>query len=87
MNKAELVARVARDTGLTKADVLRVLDGVLEQVVALAPEGGAGEARGLRDLPRDPPQGRGPRTTPRRASRCGSRPALAALRRRQGPES
>ena len=32
MNKAELVARVARDTGLTKADVLRVLDGVLEQV-------------------------------------------------------
>lgn len=32
MNKAELVARVARDTGLTKADVLRVLDGVLAQV-------------------------------------------------------
>jgi len=32
VNKAELVARVARDTGLTKADVLRVLDGVLEQV-------------------------------------------------------
>ncbi len=32
MNKAELVARVARDTGLTKADVLRVLDGVLELV-------------------------------------------------------
>jgi len=32
VNKAELVARVARDTGLTKADVLRVLDGVLDQV-------------------------------------------------------
>jgi DNA-binding protein HU-beta len=32
MNKAELVARVARDTGLTKADVLRVLDGVLDNV-------------------------------------------------------
>ena len=32
MNKAELVARVARDTGLTKADVLRALDGILEQV-------------------------------------------------------
>ena len=32
MNKAELVARVARETGLTKADVLRVLDGVLDQV-------------------------------------------------------
>ncbi|HSD65314.1 MAG TPA: HU family DNA-binding protein [Vicinamibacteria bacterium] len=33
MNKAELVARVARDVGLTKADVQRVLDGILEQVV------------------------------------------------------
>ena len=33
MNKAQLVARVARDTGLTRADVLRVLDGVLETVV------------------------------------------------------
>jgi nucleoid DNA-binding protein len=32
LNKAELVARVARDTGLTRADVLRVLDGVLETV-------------------------------------------------------
>ena len=32
MNKAELVARVARDTGLTKADVLRVLDAALDQV-------------------------------------------------------
>jgi DNA-binding protein HU-beta len=32
LNKAELVARVARDTGLTKADVLRALDGVLDQV-------------------------------------------------------
>jgi nucleoid DNA-binding protein len=32
VNKAELVARVARDTGLTKADVLRALDGVLDQV-------------------------------------------------------
>jgi nucleoid DNA-binding protein len=32
LNKAQLVARVARDTGLIKADVLRVLDGVLEQV-------------------------------------------------------
>jgi DNA-binding protein HU-beta len=32
VNKAELVARVARDTGLTKAAVLRALDGVLDQV-------------------------------------------------------
>lgn len=32
MNKAELVARVARDTGRTKTDVLRVLDAVLDQV-------------------------------------------------------
>ncbi len=32
MNKAELVARVARDIGLTKADVQRVLDGVLDVI-------------------------------------------------------
>lgn len=32
MNKAELVSRVSRDTGLTKADVLRVLDAVLDTV-------------------------------------------------------
>ncbi len=32
MNKAELVVRVARETGLTKADVLRVLDAVLDGV-------------------------------------------------------
>jgi len=32
LNKAELVARVARDTGLTKADVRRALDGVLDQI-------------------------------------------------------
>ena len=32
MNKAQLVARVARDKGLTKADVLRALDGFLDQV-------------------------------------------------------
>jgi DNA-binding protein HU-beta len=32
VNKAELVARIARETGLTKADVLRVLDAVLDNV-------------------------------------------------------
>jgi DNA-binding protein HU-beta len=32
LNKADLVKRVARDTGLTKADVLRVLDTVLVHV-------------------------------------------------------
>lgn len=32
MNKAELVTRVARETGLTKADVLRVLDAVLDTI-------------------------------------------------------
>ena len=32
MNKADLVKRVARDTGLTKADVLRVLDAALSHV-------------------------------------------------------
>ncbi len=32
MNKAELVARVARDSGLTKADALRALDALLDNV-------------------------------------------------------
>ncbi len=32
MNKAELVARVARETGFTKADVLRMLDATLDAV-------------------------------------------------------
>lgn len=32
MNKAKVVARVARDTGLTKAEVSRVLDAFLEAV-------------------------------------------------------
>ena len=40
MNKAELVARVARDTGLTKADVLRVLDGVLDAIARSLRQGG-----------------------------------------------
>jgi DNA-binding protein HU-beta len=33
MNKAQIVARVARETGLTQADVLRVLDALLDTVV------------------------------------------------------
>ncbi len=32
MNKADLIARVARETGITKADVERVLDAVLDAV-------------------------------------------------------
>ena len=32
MNRAEVVARVARDSGLTKADVDRVLGALIEQV-------------------------------------------------------
>lgn len=32
MNKADLVTRIARDTGLTKADVLRVVDALVAQV-------------------------------------------------------
>ena len=32
MNKAELIERVARDTGLTKADALRVIDALLDNV-------------------------------------------------------
>jgi DNA-binding protein HU-beta len=32
VNKAQIVARVARDTGLTRADVLRTLDAVLDTI-------------------------------------------------------
>lgn len=32
MNKAQLVARMARDAGLTKADALRALDAFLDTV-------------------------------------------------------
>jgi DNA-binding protein HU-beta len=32
LNKAQLVARIARDTGLTKSDVLRVVDALLGSV-------------------------------------------------------
>ena len=32
MNKAELIERVARDTGLTKADSLRAIDALLDNV-------------------------------------------------------
>jgi DNA-binding protein HU-beta len=39
MNKAELVARVAKDTGLTKADSLRALDAVLDNVARTLKKG------------------------------------------------
>ena len=32
MNKAELIAGIAEDTGVTRADVLKVLDGFIEEV-------------------------------------------------------
>jgi DNA-binding protein HU-beta len=32
MNKAELIVRVARDAGLTKADATRAIDALLENV-------------------------------------------------------
>jgi DNA-binding protein HU-beta len=32
MNKAELIERVARDTGLTKADSLRAIDALIDNV-------------------------------------------------------
>jgi DNA-binding protein HU-beta len=40
VNKAQLVERVARETGLTKADTLRVLDGILAQVSRALKKGG-----------------------------------------------
>ena len=39
VNKAELVSRVARETGLTKADVLRVLDSILDHVARALKKG------------------------------------------------
>jgi DNA-binding protein HU-beta len=41
MNKAELVRRVARDTGLTRADALRVIDATLAQVTRALRRGDA----------------------------------------------
>lgn len=32
MNKAELIARIAKDTGLTKADANRVVDALVDNV-------------------------------------------------------
>ena len=32
MNKAELIAGIAEETGLTRSDVLKVLDGFIEEV-------------------------------------------------------
>ena len=32
MNKAEIIARVSRDSGLTKADALRAIDAFLDNV-------------------------------------------------------
>jgi len=32
MNKAELIAGIAEETGLTRSDVLKVLDGFVEEV-------------------------------------------------------
>jgi DNA-binding protein HU-beta len=40
LNKADLVTRVARDTGLTKADVLRVLDSIVDVISRSLRKGG-----------------------------------------------
>jgi DNA-binding protein HU-beta len=40
MNKAELTARIARDTGLTKADTNRVLDALTLHVTKTLKRGG-----------------------------------------------
>jgi DNA-binding protein HU-beta len=41
LNKAELVARVARDTGLTRRDVLRVVDAALDAIARSLKKGEA----------------------------------------------
>ncbi len=39
MNKAELIARIARDSGLTKADALRAVDALLDNVTKALKKG------------------------------------------------
>ena len=39
MNKAELIARIARDTGLTKADATRVVDALIDNVTRALKKG------------------------------------------------
>lgn len=39
MNKAQLVARIAKDSGLTKADALRSLDALLENITKALKKG------------------------------------------------
>jgi DNA-binding protein HU-beta len=39
MNKAELIARISRDTGLTKADATRVVDALLDNVTKALKKG------------------------------------------------
>ena len=86
VNKAELVARVARDTGLTKADVLRVLDAVLDQVARSLRKG---EPVKLVDfgtfLVSAPEAARRPQPAHGPGDE-GPGAALAALRGRQAPE-
>jgi DNA-binding protein HU-beta len=65
MNKAEIVARMARDTGLTKADTNRVLDAFIAQVGRALKKGGKVTLVGFGTftvLRRRPRGGRNPRT-------------------------
>jgi len=39
MNKAELVTRISKDTGLTKADANRVIDALIDQVTRALKKG------------------------------------------------
>jgi DNA-binding protein HU-beta len=39
MNKAELIASIAQDTGLTRTDVLKVVDAFLEEVTGTLKKG------------------------------------------------
>jgi hypothetical protein len=81
MNKAQVVARVAKETGLTRADVRRVFDAFLDTVVRVA-QGRAGEARGLRDVPRHAaPLASRPQSA-HGATDADHRPAMAAVLRR-----
>ncbi len=47
MTKADIVARIAQDTGMTKADTSEVLDAILEAISAAMERGEKIEMRGF----------------------------------------
>lgn len=70
MNKAELVARMSKDSGLTKADALRALDAFLDNVTEVLKKGRKVKLVGFGNF-----------DTARRKARSGRNPQTGALLR------